>query len=124
MFQAIRKACSKIFEIRLDTATRTLTVRMDRSLIESAGRPALADLLLQLHIHRCTAGVSQCRALMDELIVPSPENLERRRILLEAGASTRVFVQPNTFLDGDDAALKDYERSARGMIQSWAEREI
>ena len=124
MFQAIRKACNNIFEVRLDAGTKTLNVRVDRSLIDSAGKPALEDLLLQLHIYRCTADVLRCRALMDELTEPSPECLEWRRILLESETSTRVFVQPNTFLEGDDAVLNDYEPSARGMIQSWAERDV
>jgi dipeptidyl-peptidase-3 len=44
--------------------------------------------------------------------------------MLDVEASTRVFVQPNTFLDGADAVLRDYEPSAQGMIQSWAEREV
>jgi dipeptidyl-peptidase-3 len=61
---------------------------------------------------------------MNDLTEPSPECLEWRQILLEAETSTRVFVQPNTFLEGYDAVLKDYEPSARGMIQSWAEREV
>lgn len=124
MFQAIRKACGKIFEVRLDTTTKTLHVRVDRSLIDYAGRPALEDLLLQLHVYRCTADVPRCRALMNDLTEPSPECLEWRQILLEAETSTQVFVQPNTFLEGNDTVLKDYEPSARGMIQSWAEREV
>lgn len=124
MFQSIRRACDEIFDIRHDATTRSLNVRVDRSLIDSAARPALEDLLLRLHIYRCTADVSRCRALMERLTEPSPEDLEWRRILLEVEASTRVFVQPNTFLEGDDALLKDYEPSARGMVQSWAEREV
>jgi dipeptidyl-peptidase-3 len=124
MFQAIRKACPEIFEVRLDAPTRTLIVRVNRSLIESAGQPALGDLLLRLHIYRCTADVTRCRTLMDELTEPSPESLEWRRILLDAKAGTRVFVQLNTFLDGADAVLKDCEHSAQGMVQSWAERQV
>lgn len=61
---------------------------------------------------------------MDVLTEPSPESLEWRRILLDAKASTRVFVQPNTFLNGADAVMRDYEPSAQGMVQSWAEREV
>ena len=61
---------------------------------------------------------------MDELTGPSPESLEWRRVLLDAKASTLVFVQPNTFLDGADAVLREYEPSAQGMVQSWAERQL
>lgn len=34
------------------------------------------------------------------------------------------FVQPNTFVDGEDVSLKVYDKSNKGIIymQSWAER--
>ena len=35
------------------------------------------------------------------------------------------FVQPNTFIRGDDVVeLKVFDESNEGIIQSWAEREI
>lgn len=61
---------------------------------------------------------------MRELTEPPLECLEWRQILLQEEAVKRVFVQPNTFLDGDDVVLRDYEASSRGMIKSWAEREV
>lgn len=37
-----------------------------------------------------------------------------------------VFVQANTFLDGDDGevVLKEYEATVEGVIQSWVERNV
>ena len=124
MFQAIRLASIGFFEVRVDACRNTLNVNVDRSQIASVGRPALRGLLMKLHIYRSTADVSRCRILMKELTTPSIECLEWRQILLQEAAVKRVFVQPNTFLDGDDVVLRDYEPSSQGMIRSWAEREV
>lgn len=124
MFEAIRRSCDTIFDIRVDAVTDTLTVRVDRERIVSHGRPALSKLLMSLHIFRSTADVSRCRALMRDLTTPTEECLEWRSILLRRGATKRVFVQSNTFLLGHNAISKDYETSPEGMIQSWAEREV
>ncbi len=34
----------------------------------------------------------------------------------------KVFVQANTFVENGTAVLKEYEATAEGMIQSFAER--
>lgn len=108
----------------MDARRKTLSVNVDRSQITSVGRPALRGLLMRLHIYRSTADVSRCRVLMEELTKPPIECLEWREILLQEVAVKRVFVQPNTFLNGDNVVLRDYEPSSRGMIKSWAEREV
>ena len=35
----------------------------------------------------------------------------------------KVFVQANTFLEGDTVALKEYEATPEGMIQSFVDRD-
>ncbi|KAF2445334.1 hypothetical protein P171DRAFT_472132 [Karstenula rhodostoma CBS 690.94] len=34
------------------------------------------------------------------------------------------FVQPNTYINGEDIELKVYDESNRGIIQSWYERDV
>lgn len=34
----------------------------------------------------------------------------------------KIFVQPNTVLDGSQVKLKEYDASVEGLIQSWVER--
>ena len=35
----------------------------------------------------------------------------------------KVFVQANTYLDGEKVVLKEYEATAEGMIQSFVDRD-
>lgn len=36
----------------------------------------------------------------------------------------KVFVQPNTFVEGDDVVLKEYPLSPAGAIESFIERKL
>lgn len=50
-----------------DKQTQSLTVSIDRCKIRSYGKPALGEMLLRLHMYRCTADVTACRAYYEDL---------------------------------------------------------
>lgn len=103
---------------------KSLTVRVDRSKIRSHGKPALGRMLLQLHMFRCTADAKGCRTYYEELSRVDGEYVEWRETVLANKPPPLVFVQANTFLDGDTITLKEYEPTIEGVIQSWVEREV
>ena len=45
-----------------------------------------------------------------------------RPAVLAKKTPRKVFVQANTVLEGGKVVLKEYEASARGMIESYADR--
>ncbi len=102
----------------------SLTVSIDRAQIATHARPALADLLLRLHIFRCTADVARCCTLYHALTTVDGRFLEWRRLVLTNRPAAQVFVQANTVLDEDTGVVhvREYEASVEGMIASWAER--
>lgn len=75
-------------------------------------------------MYRCTADVRSCRDYYEELSSVSAEYLEWRRIVLGKKQLKWVFVQANTFIRGNEVCLKEYEPTAKGVIQSWAERMV
>ncbi|SPQ20354.1 14d01ecd-4b10-4b08-8e49-fad5338ec7f3 [Thermothielavioides terrestris] len=107
-----------------DKASRSLTVRVDRSKIRTHGKPALGTMLLRLHMYRCTADVAACRAYYEDLSRVDEEHLAWREAVLANKPPPLVFVQANTFLEGDRVVLKEYEPTVEGVIQSWAERMV
>ena len=111
-------------KVDCDSSHDQLRVRVDRSRIVSDGKPALAGMLLKLHMYRCTADVKSCRSYYEDLSQVEAEYLEWRRIVLAQKQPKWVFVQANTFLNGDEVILKEYEPTPEGVIQSWAEREL
>jgi dipeptidyl-peptidase-3 len=91
----------------------------------SHGKPALGRMLLRLHIYRCTADVQSCREYYEELSRVHDEYLVWRDIVVAKKEPKWVFVQANTFLDDDKKViLKEYEPTAKGVVQSWAERRV
>lgn len=125
MFKSLLEAKDQFLRILHDKTTRTLTVFVDRAKIPTHGKPALAHLLLKLHIYRCTADVHGCRRFYEDLTKPDGIFLEWRQIMLAGKPAKEVFVQANTFVTDDgEVVLKEYEPTVDGMIQSWAERMV
>jgi len=110
--------------IKCDPSTEKLIVRVDRSKIITHGKPALGRMLLRLHMYRCTADVQACRSYYEELSRVDSEHLEWRKTVLAKKQPKWVFAQANTFLDGDEVTVKEYEPTCPGVIQSWAERAV
>ncbi len=113
-----------IMTIDCNGAEDQITVHVDRSRILSDGKPALGRILLRLHMYRSTADVRSCRDYYEDLSRVDGQYLEWRRIVLAKKQPKRVFVQSNTFLEGEKVILKNYDATPQGVIQSWAERDL
>jgi dipeptidyl-peptidase III len=122
MFKVLLAAGGDFLTITHDKTSDKLTVAVDRNKIATHGKPALASLMLKLHIWRCTADVKRCREYYVHLTEPTGVYLGWRRIMIAKQTARQVFVQPNTFIREGKVLLKEYEPTVEGMIQSWAER--
>mgnify|MGYP001590984948 CR=1 FL=1 len=108
--------------IKCDLAKQSLVVQVDRSKIRTHGKRALGGMLLRLHMYRCTADVKACRSYYEGLSKVDGKYLSWRDIVLANQEPKWVFVQANTFLNGDQVSLREYDATEEGVIQSWAER--
>ena len=122
MLKCLLRDGKGFMQIDCNSSDDELQVRVDRSRIISDGKPALAGMLLKLHMYRCTADVQGCRSYYEEFSKVDGEYLEWRRIVLMKMPPKWVFVQPNTSLDGNEVVLKEYEPTPEGVIHSWTER--
>jgi len=113
-----------VISIAHDHKQQSLTVHVDRSKIQSHGKPSLSRYLCKLHIWRCTADVSACKKFYDPMCAVEGVYEEWRKIVVSKPNMRWKFVQPNTFVRDQDVEVKVYEESNEGIIQSWAEREI
>lgn len=52
------------------------------------------------------------------------EELKWKEVIVSRKDPPLVFCHANTYLDEEDVKLKEYEPTSRGVIQSWAERDI
>ena len=122
MFKCLLAAGGDFLIVAHNKSSGKLTGSIDQTQISTHGRPALASLMLKLHIWRCTADVKSCREYYVKLTEPTGVYLEWRQIMLAKQTAKQVFVQPNTFTSSGEVVLKEYEPTVEGMIQSWAER--
>ena len=102
-----------------------LVVQVDRSKILSHGRPAVAEFLQKLHVYKSTADLEAGKRLYEEITdVEDFWATKVREQVLKKRIPRKIFVQANTFLDGDKVTLREYDSTLEGMIQSYAERDI
>ena len=124
MFRCLLAVGDNFLTVEHDQIDNSLTVFIDKAKIPTHGKKALRDLLLRLHIYRCTADVKACRAFYDDLTQPNDLFLQWRDVMLANQEPKQIFVQANTFLKNGEVVLKEYDATVEGMIQSWAERNV
>ncbi len=84
-------------EVVHDKQSQGLTVKVDRSKTISHGKQALGEMLLRLHMYRCTADVTECRAYYEDLSEVKGEYLEWQEAVLASKPHPLVFTHANTF---------------------------
>jgi dipeptidyl-peptidase-3 len=112
-----------LYKIIHDKESQNLTVQVNRSLLQE-GKASLGRMLLRMHIYRCTADIRSCREFYEDLTTVNEEALEWREVVLMKKDPPLAFCHANIFLNGDVVVLKEYEPTVRGLVQSWAERDI
>ncbi|KAI8633195.1 peptidase family M49-domain-containing protein [Xylariaceae sp. FL1651] len=124
MLTCLLKSGDGCIHIHHDEAIKKLTVFVDRSKVVSHGKKALGEMLLRLHIYRCTADVQACREYYEDLSHVDDERLRWRETVLANKPPPLLNVQANTFVDGGSIVLKEYEPTYEGIIESWYERRV
>ncbi|PMB73148.1 putative dipeptidyl peptidase 3 [Beauveria bassiana] len=124
IFKHLLQDGSGVIRVDHNPSSSNLTVRVDKSKMQSHGKPALSKYLCCLHMWRCTADVSSCKELYEALCAVDGDYEEWRKMVCSKPSTKWKFVQPNTFLNGDSVEMKVSDESNEGIIQSWAERNI
>ena len=89
------------------------------------GRTAAGKLLIDLQVRKSTADGAGARKFYTELTTPFPGwDGEIRDLVLKKKQPRKLFLQPNTFVEGDDVVLKDYPLTPEGIIESFIERRL
>nr|XP_058946241.1 dipeptidyl peptidase 3-like isoform X1 [Pocillopora verrucosa] len=98
-------------------------VTLDRTKIESVGRPAIGNFLRKLQVYKSTADYDAGKALYDQYSAVDEEYLALRQTVLARKTPRRMFVQCHTSITGDnDVSLTEFEASPAGMIKSFTTR--
>ncbi|KAI7882816.1 dipeptidyl peptidase III [Mucor mucedo] len=102
----------------------SLEIHLDRSKIRSVGAPAVSEFLTKLQIYKATADEEGGTELyLETTRVPDDWNTIRDTVI-QSKQPRKSFVQGNTFVEGENVTLKEYEASTVGLIQSYVERRV
>lgn len=102
-----------------------LAVVVDRDAISTIGKKAVGDYLQKLHIYKTTADLAAGKILYEATTKVGPEMAKLRPVVLAAKLPRKQFVQANTTVGADGKVVfKEYEATARGLIQSFTERQV
>jgi dipeptidyl-peptidase-3 len=86
--------------------------------------PAVRDYLLKLHVYKSTADFVAGSKLYAEMTNVSEQMAKYRDVVMRKKLPRKQFVMANTVLKGGEVELKEYEATAEGLIQSYAERDV
>jgi len=101
-----------------------LTIKLDRTKIETHGRPAVNKFLQKLQVYKATADLKAGKELYEGITsVDEWFATKVRPAVLAAAPPRKVFVQANTTIEGDKVVLKEYPATPEGLIQSYADRD-
>ncbi|KAH0274441.1 dipeptidyl-peptidase III, partial [Aureobasidium melanogenum] len=101
-----------------------LTIKLDRTKIATHGRPAVEKFLQKLQVFKATADLKAGKELYEGITsVDEWFATKVRPAVLAAAPPRKVFVQANTFIEGDKVVLKEYPATPEGLIQSYADRD-
>jgi dipeptidyl-peptidase-3 len=113
-------------EVKGEDGNPDLLLSMDRSKLESVGKPAMGEFLKKLQVYKSTGDFESAKVMYDELSEvreggPYPF-AKWREIVLARKTPRKMLVQANTVVKDETLTFRDYSATHEGMLQSWAER--
>jgi dipeptidyl-peptidase-3 len=97
---------------------------LDRNQIKTTGIEAVGNFLTKLQVFKASADLENARQLYCNFTAVESSWNWLRDLVLNKRQPRKVFVQANTFLNGDCVELREYEPTPEGLIQSFVERAV
>ena len=104
-----------------------LLLSMDRTKVESVGKPAIGSFLTKLQVYKSTGDIEAARKMFGDYSAVNDERpgmpwASWRDIVLERKQPRKMMVQANTKIEDEQLKLVEYPPSHEGMMESWRDR--
>ena len=99
-------------------------LKMDRSKIESIGKPAVDQFLLRIQVYKATANFEAASEMYNKYTNVNERFQELRNEVIARRKPRKMFVQPNLLYSEEKKTivLEEYAPTAMGIIQSFMAR--
>jgi dipeptidyl-peptidase-3 len=110
-----------------DDGKPDLLLTMDRTKVESVGKPAIGDFVQKLQVYKSTGDIVNARKMYDTYSAVNDERSDHpwaswRDIVLDRKQPRKMCVQANTKVEDEQLKLVEYSPSHEGMMESWRDR--
>ena len=97
---------------------------MDRSKIESIGKPAVDQFLLRIQVYKATANFEAASEMYNKYTNVNERFQELRNEVIARRKPRKMFVQPNLLYSEEKKTivLEEYAPTSMGIIQSFMAR--
>uniref|UniRef100_A0A0N4U2V0 Dipeptidyl peptidase 3 n=1 Tax=Dracunculus medinensis TaxID=318479 RepID=A0A0N4U2V0_DRAME len=117
------KGLVTIDEVKGDDGEPDLLFKLDKTKIDSVGKPAIGQFLRKLQAYKSTGDYGNGSKFFMNIGNVSNRALKWRDIVIKRRQPRKIFVQSNTLLDDNGfVSLKCYPASFEGVIQSFVDR--
>ena len=105
-----------------------LLLTMDRTKVESVGKPAIGAFLQKLQIYKSTGdSKAACKMYNAYSAVNDHDRSDMpwaswRNIVLDRKQPRKMLVQANTIIQEEKLTMKEYAPTPDGMMESWRDR--
>ena len=115
---------NNFLKLEINDAMDDFTIKLDKSLIKTAGLDCVRDYLQHLHVYKCSGDVEQGSKYFIDRSTVTPDLASLRDIVVSKRLPRRQFIQANSHINGEKVSLVEYEETPQGMLQSFLDREL
>jgi len=112
----------KVKEVVGDDGKPDLLLTMDKSKVESVGKPAIGQFLKKLQVYKSLGDFESADEMFTKLSKITDQWLQWRDIVVDRKQPRKMKVQANTIIKDEKLTLVDYPSNHDGVFQSWRER--
>ncbi|TRY77858.1 hypothetical protein TCAL_11907 [Tigriopus californicus] len=113
-------------EITGEDGKPDLILTIDRTKLESVGKPAIGEFLMKLQVYKSLGDIENAKKMYDELSEVKDTGSHPfgkwREIILARKTPRKIMVQHNTVNKDQNVEVLDYHSSHEGMAKSWVDR--
>ena len=114
----------EIFKVKISNDQKNFTLNINKDMLLCYGQQLISDILLKLHLWKCTGDVENARKFLSNYSEVKKEYLILRNIILENEHPHRIELNHNLILNktNNSVTITEYSERLEGIVESFVNR--